>query len=246
MSTPRFRLLLTVLLLPFAAGAVRADPAPASLTPPEAPAPRINGPGVFGVRPGSPFLYTIPATGERPMRFAATGLPAGLALDPATGRLTGVLPAAGRHEVMLHAVNARGEARRKFTLIAGPQIALTPALGWNSWNCWAESVDQEKVLRSARLLVTTGLSNHGWTYVNIDDTWQGRRTGPDHALQANEKFPDLAALCAQGNELREIRRRLERPPGRRLGRRAGPGSRLAPRPAQLRRGRRPPMGRVGL
>jgi hypothetical protein len=40
------------------------------LTPPAPATPRINGPNVFGVRPGSPFLYTIPATGERPMTFS--------------------------------------------------------------------------------------------------------------------------------------------------------------------------------
>ena len=53
------------------------------------PGPRINGARVFGVRPGSPFLFTIAATGERPIRFAAEGLPSGLRLDPATGRISG-------------------------------------------------------------------------------------------------------------------------------------------------------------
>ena len=40
------------------------------LTPKPGPIPRINGPIVFGVRPGSPFLYAIPATGTRPMLSA--------------------------------------------------------------------------------------------------------------------------------------------------------------------------------
>ena len=44
-------------------------------------------------------------------------------------------------------------------------------------------------------MVETGLIKHGWTYVNIDDTWQGQRGGKDHALQGNEKFPDLKKLC---------------------------------------------------
>ena len=41
------------------------------LTPKPAATPRINGARIFGVRPGSEFLYTIPATGLRPMAFAA-------------------------------------------------------------------------------------------------------------------------------------------------------------------------------
>jgi len=44
-------------------------------------------------------------------------------------------------------------------------------------------------------MAASGLVQHGWTYVNIDDTWQGARTGPDHALQGNEKFPDLRKLA---------------------------------------------------
>ena len=48
------------------------------LTPKPPATPRINGPKVFGVRPGHPFLFTIPATGERPMEFAVDDLPVGL------------------------------------------------------------------------------------------------------------------------------------------------------------------------
>jgi alpha-galactosidase len=165
------------------------------LTPPPPPTPRINGPAVFGVRPGSPFLYRIPATGERPMTFAVDGLPAGLRLDPATGQIAGRIAQAGTYAVVLRAANALGTDRKPFRIVAGEAIALTPAMGWNSWNCWAGSVDQDKILRSARAMVRTGLSEHGWTYVNIDDTWQGRRTGPGGALQGNAKFPDMKALC---------------------------------------------------
>src|SRR5476649_2347817 len=72
-------------------------PAPYILTPPAPATPRINGASVFVVRPGSPFLYTIPATGERPMKFSAKNLPKGLKLDPATGRITGALAKKGEH-----------------------------------------------------------------------------------------------------------------------------------------------------
>jgi hypothetical protein len=59
------------------------------LTPKPPAIPRINGAKVFGVRPGHPFLFTIAATGDRPMTFSAKGLPKGLALDSATGHITG-------------------------------------------------------------------------------------------------------------------------------------------------------------
>ena len=60
------------------------DNRPAVLTPPPA-TPHINGPTVFGVRPGSPFLYTIPTVGDRPMNFSVENLPKGLAVDPKLG-----------------------------------------------------------------------------------------------------------------------------------------------------------------
>ena len=164
-------------------------------------APRINGPSVFGVRPGSPCLYTIPATGERPMEFSVSDLPAGLTLDPQTGQITGSLKDAGEFHLVLSAKNAQGTAQKPFRIVVGEHIALTPPMGWNSWNCWAEKVDQDKVLGSARAMIASGLANHGWTYVNIDDTWQGDRSGPDHALQGNKKFPDMKGLCDEIHKL---------------------------------------------
>jgi alpha-galactosidase len=68
-------------------------------------------------------------------------------------------------------------------------------MGWNSWNCWAGAVDQDKVLRSAKAMVSSGLKDHGWQYVNIDDTWQASRGGPFNGLLGNEKFPDMYKLC---------------------------------------------------
>ena len=174
---------------------VTAGELPATLTPAPGQEPRIQGPRVFGARPGSPFLYRIAATGERPMEYRATGLPQGLSLDAHTGQISGTVEARGESSVQLHARNARASATRTLRILIGDQIALTPPMGWNSWNCWAGSVDQEKVLKSTRAMVSSGLINHGWTYVNIDDAWQGPRGGPHGGLQGNSKFPDMKKLC---------------------------------------------------
>ncbi|MBC8102223.1 MAG: putative Ig domain-containing protein [Cytophagales bacterium] len=167
------------------------------LTPPAPRAPRINGPNIYGQRPGSPFLYTIPVTGDRPITLSARGLPKGLTLDPQTGQITGRVADAGDFRVTLAAKNARGTGEKKFRIVIGEKIALTPPMGWNSWNSWAGRVNEDLVLRSAKALVSTGLINHGWSYVNIDDTWQGERTGPNQALLSNEKFPNMKGLCDQ-------------------------------------------------
>ena len=106
------------------------------LTPPAPPTPRINGAKIFGVRPGSPFFFTIPATGQRPMTFAVENLPAGLSVDPGTGYISGKLDERGRYAVVFQARNALGTARRNFTIVCGDTLALTPEMGWNSWYTW--------------------------------------------------------------------------------------------------------------
>ncbi|HWA87096.1 MAG TPA: putative Ig domain-containing protein, partial [Opitutus sp.] len=181
--------------------ATSAGRPPEILTPPTPATPRINGPGIFGVRPGAPFLYTIPATGRRPLMFAVDALPDGLAVNTTTGRITGRLSTAGTYAVTLHAKSALGEAQKKFRIVVGDRIALTPPMGWSSWNCWGDAVSQEKVLSSARAMAAKGLRDHGWTYINIDDGWQGPRGGEFNAIQPNKKFPDMRAL---GDELHAL------------------------------------------
>ncbi|WP_138989654.1 NPCBM/NEW2 domain-containing protein [Larkinella sp. C7] len=164
------------------------------LTPAPAPSPRINSAAVFGATPGNPFRYTIAATGDRPMRFSTKGLPAGLSLDEQTGIITGKVLQAGTYPVTIRAKNTHGEATKMLRIKIGDTIALTPPIGWNGWNSWARNIDQEKVMASADAMVKMGLSQHGWTYINIDDAWQGKRGGKFNAIQPNEKFPKFREM----------------------------------------------------
>src|SRR5512145_604139 len=157
------------------------------LTPKPGPAPRINGAPVFGVRPGSPFLFTIAATGERPMRFAAEGLPDGLRLEPDTGRITGSVRAAGTHAVTLTATNRHGRATRPFRIVVGEKLALTPHMGWNSWYVWENHVTDRIMRDAAEAIVRSGLADHGYQYVNIDDCWAVKPGAKEADLQGAER-----------------------------------------------------------
>jgi alpha-galactosidase len=179
---------------------------PAQSTPPAPGTPRINGADVFGVRPGSPFFFTIPATGERPMKFSAKHLPRGLKLDAETGRITGTLKSKGEFTVTLRAKNIFGRAEKEFRIVCGDQIALTPPMGWNSWNCFGHAVSADRVKRAADAMVKSGLINHGWTYINIDDDWQNNHNSQNPASQGafrdakgfvvpNSRFPDMKGLA---------------------------------------------------
>ncbi|MBK7212744.1 MAG: NPCBM/NEW2 domain-containing protein [Bacteroidales bacterium] len=175
------------------------------LTPKAADTPKINGPKIYGTRPGHDFLYKIPATGVRPMSFEASGLPQGLKLDPLTGIISGKVAKAGTYEVNFTAVNSLGKAQRKFSIVAGDKIALTPPLGWNSWNCFACAIDQDKVKSAADAMLKSGLADHGWSYINIDDCWMIQSNSKDSVvggdtrnskgnMNVNKKFPDVKAL----------------------------------------------------
>ncbi len=172
------------------------SPRPYVQTPPAPREPRINGPSVFGANAGNQFLYRIPATGERPMKFKATGLPKGLNIFEETGLIRGKTPENGTYEVTLIAENKHGKDQKKFKIIVGQGLALTPPMGWNSWNVWGLSVDQQKVKIAARVMVAMGLADYGWTYVNIDDGWEASERDEAGFLLSNEKFPDMQQLAA--------------------------------------------------
>lgn len=179
---------------------------PYILTPLPPAKPRINGTRIFGVRPGSPLELRVPATGNRPMIFSASGLPSGLKIDSQSGIITGKLYKTGTYKVVVKAKNAKGEDRRRIRIVCGDRIALTPPMGWNSWNCFAGEVSAEKVKRAAEAMVKSGLVNHGWTYINIDDFWQNNRDSKDPSLRGklrdedgniipNSRFNDMKGLA---------------------------------------------------
>ena len=73
-------------------------------------------------------------------------------------------------------------------------LAKTPPMGWNSWNLFAEKVDDQTVRTMADAMVSSGMKDAGYIYVNIDDTWEGTRDA-NGVLSTNKKFPDMKALA---------------------------------------------------
>jgi alpha-galactosidase len=172
------------------------DDAPYILTPPPPKTPRINGPRITGASPGKPFMFKVPVTGDRPLRITAVDLPPGLEIDETTGLITGRVEVEGTHQVTLHAENAKGKHSRPLHIVIGKhKLALTPPMGWNSWNAWACSIDQEKTLAAAEAMVNSGLIEHGWTYINIDDCWEAEERTAEGELLCNDKFPDIGGLA---------------------------------------------------
>ncbi len=163
------------------------------LTPEASDTPKINNALSYGERPGKPFLWGIMASGNRPMSFQAIGLPDGLSIDQTTGFIRGKVVQTGNYKVLLVASNSKGTDRKEVVIKIGDKIALTPPMGWNSWNCWGLGVDDQKVRDAARMMHDK-LYAYGWNYVNIDDGWEASQRSSEGKILSNEKFPDFKGL----------------------------------------------------
>jgi hypothetical protein len=136
---------------------------------PEA-APHFNGTMVIGIRPGTPFIYSLAVTGERPVTFSAKKLPRGLKLDSRTGIITGAIQSAGEYKFTVRAKNSAGKVGSEIKIICGDTLALTPPMGWNSYNAFGDSVRESEVLSNA-LWLKEHLQPLGWDMVVIDARW---------------------------------------------------------------------------
>jgi alpha-galactosidase len=180
-------------------------PAPPSeqkiiLTPKPGPEPTINGPSVYGCRPGRPLLYRIPCTGRRPIRFAAEHLPLGLTVDSETGIVTGRVPRErGQWIATFTAENAHGRDQRRLRIVVGETLALTPPMGWNSWYIHYHHVTEQHMRRAADAMIESGMADYGYSYVNIDDCWMKKKGDEPYrdargAILPNAKFPRIEGM----------------------------------------------------
>jgi alpha-galactosidase len=76
----------------------------------------------------------------------------------------------------------------------GNELVARPPMGWNSWNHFHDKVDDASVRAQAEAMVSTGMRDAGYNYINIDDTWEGERDSKGN-IQTNSKFPDMKALA---------------------------------------------------
>ena len=172
-------------------------PAPVIDLSPAPAAPHILGPSQIGIRPRTQFLWKVPATGMRPLVFQAAGLPQGLTLNTATGIITGQIAAAGRYPVRVQVRSAAGQETRMVTITAGEKVALTPPMGWNSYDAYGDSVTEAEVLANARFLAAK-MQPFGWDTVVVDYRWYDPGA---HDNNANARAGAALTLDAHGRLL---------------------------------------------
>jgi hypothetical protein len=133
-------------------------------------APHFGGAQVIGVRPNTPLVYSLAVSGERPMEFSARGLPAGLSLDSRSGIITGSLKKAGKFSFTATAKNSAGKTSAKIKIICGDTLALTPPMGWNSYDAFGDCVVEGEVITNA-MWMREHLQPFGWDTIVVDFRW---------------------------------------------------------------------------
>src|SRR5471030_1621374 len=69
------------------------------------------------------------------------------------------------------------------------QLALTPPMGWNSWNKFAGNINEDLIRQTADAMATNGMKDAGYQYVNIDDCWHGQRDAQGFIQPDPQRFP---------------------------------------------------------
>lgn len=152
--------------------------------------PSINPPFITSNYPGTPFLFYIPTEGARPVTWDAQGLPPGLTLDSSSGIIGGSTSVKGDFEVTVTAENKYGKTSSKLIIRIGDLLAMTPPMGWNSWNTFDVNISDSLIRQIADSMVSSGMRDVGYQYINIDDLWQLPDRDENGRIQINkEKFP---------------------------------------------------------
>ena len=156
--------------------------------------PKINLAELFGASPKKPVILRIPVTGERPIKLKAENLPEGLMLEDNVIR--GSVDKAGEYKAIITAENSLGTDEKELTIeIKEDGVLLTPLMGFTTWNAFGYEVTQDKVEKVAEKIEALGLTEYGYSYINIDSGWQGEYGGRFDAIMPNEKFPDMKGFC---------------------------------------------------
>lgn len=153
-------------------------------------APLINPPFITANYPETPFLFYIPTQGARPVKWSAEGLPLGLTLNTGSGIISGIVKEPGLYKVKICAENDYGRSESILNINIGDLLALTPPMGWNSWNTFDVNISDSLIRQTADSMVSTGMKDVGYQYINIDDLWQLADRDKNGKIRINmEKFP---------------------------------------------------------
>lgn len=69
-------------------------------------------------------------------------------------------------------------------------MAKTPPMGWNSWNCFAQNINETQIKEIADVMVSSGMKDAGYVYLNLDDNWMATSRDANGNLRPDPtRFP---------------------------------------------------------
>ncbi len=143
---------------------------------------------------GLTLTASMPDEGrERSVKYEVTLSGDELRVAPVRNDVPGMAVAAHRVEATDGALPAR-VTLPALHRVRDNGLARTPPMGWNSWNKFNRRVSDEIVRGVADAIASNGMRDAGYTYITIDDTWEGERDAQG-VLHSNRKFPDMKALA---------------------------------------------------
>lgn len=77
---------------------------------------------------------------------------------------------------------------------AGKDLAPAPPMGWSTWNHFHHDISDALIRAQADAMVSSGMRDAGYVYINIDGGWEGERDA-NGVLHPNSNFPDMKALA---------------------------------------------------
>jgi alpha-galactosidase len=119
--------------------------------------------------------------------------------------ITGAVQSRGDYTVTVRVKNSAGSTERPFKIAFGDRLAPTPPMGWSTWYMAYAKITDKMLRDQADAMVSSGLVNHGYAYINIDDGWNIKPGSSDPALggpardaagnlRTNTNFPDMHGL----------------------------------------------------
>ena len=81
-------------------------------------------------------------------------------------------------------------------LTSWDSLALTPPMGWNSWNFFEGKINEQVVRSMADAMASNGMKKAGYTYLVIDDLWVGGRDNKNRLFADTSRFPHGMKMLA--------------------------------------------------
>lgn len=156
--------------------------------------PKILTPKIFGASTGKEFIYRIPVIGKRPILITVDSQTHGLKFN--NGVIYGKIDSDCEFTIKITAENQDGKDVSEMKVsIAQDNMLKTPLLGFTTWNAFGSGVSQRDVEETAELMISSGIADYGYCYVNVDSGWQKEYGGKYDAIMPNDKFPNMKKMC---------------------------------------------------